>query len=661
VIWQLKSAGAEPVATLAAALREQPSLRLNREAGLAQTIARLLVMRGITDPEHAIQFLAPSLDQLHSPFLMTGMQAAVDRLEAAIERKEGILIYGDYDVDGTTAIVILKTAIELCGGTADFHVPHRIREGYGMKDDVIEQAASGGVRLIISVDTGIRAFSAAETVERLGIDLIVTDHHLPGHDGVPKAYAVLNPNQPGCAYPCKALCGAGVAFKLAQALMERRLRDRNLPALLQSFMKMVAIATVADAVPLVGENRVFARLGLDALRRAVNPGLKALLEVAQIPTSRPPTSTEVAFRIAPRLNAAGRMDVAREVVELFSVKDPVRAREIAKHLDQLNGERQEEERRILAAIESRVVEEPALRDAYCVVIDGDGWHRGVIGITATRVVERFGRPALVISHDDGEAHGSGRSIRNFHLLDALESCHDLFHRYGGHSHAVGFSLPSDRVPELRAQLDAYARARLTMADFEPVLDLDAELTLDQVTPELLRALEWLEPFGQGNPEPVFSARAVRMLAPARVLKDKHVKLKLSCAHAGSFADKGIKGVEAPKIDATTEDHDRELSAAAVLATPRCHPDGTAISREERRQAQASLAEAQSTDRQSSATRPAPAWRKNITFDALGWHMAERVAEAKLLAGDCLDIAFTVGYNDHPEYGGLELLLRDLKV
>jgi single-stranded-DNA-specific exonuclease len=652
VKWQLKPASSELVAALAAALQKQSRLALTHDPSLAHTLARLLVMRGIADPDDAIRFLAPSLTHLHSPYLMTGMQAAVDRLEAAIERKEAILIYGDYDVDGTTAIVILKTAIELCGGAADFHVPHRIREGYGMKDDVIEGAASKGVRLIISVDTGIRAFSAAETAERLGIDLIVTDHHLPGRDGVPKAYAVLNPNQLGCAYPCKALCGAGVAFKLAQALMERRLRDRNLPALLQSFMKMVAIATVADAVPLVGENRVYARLGLDALRKAVNPGLKALLEVAQIPTTRPPTSTEVAFRIAPRLNAAGRMDVARDVVELFSVKDPVRAREIAKRLDQLNADRQEEERRIIAAIESRVTGEPTLRDAYCVVIDGEGWHRGVIGITATRVVERFGRPALVISHDEGEAHGSGRSIRNFHLLDAIESCHDLFHRYGGHSHAVGFSLASGRVPELRAQLDAYARARLTPADFEPVLDLDAELVLDQVTPELLRALEWLEPFGQGNPEPVFSARGVRLLAPPRILKEKHVKLKLSSPRPAP--DSAFQGSSTLSADPT-----QELSAAAVLATPNYHPDGAKFSREQRLQAQASVAEADSADAKSGPTSSAP-WRKNVTFNALGWQMAERVAEAKLIAGDSLDVAFTVGYNDHPEYGGLELLLRDLK-
>src|SRR5258708_30980793 len=233
-----------------------------------------------------------------------------------------------------------------------------------MKDDVIERAGASGVRLIISVDTCMRAFAAAETAQRLGVDLIVTDHHLPGHDGVPSALAVLNPNQPGCEYPCKALCGAGVAFKLAQALMERRLAYRDQAQLLKSFMKIVAIATIADAVPLTGENRVFAKLGLDALRRAVNPGLKALLEVAQVPQTRPPTSTEIAFRIAPRLNAAGRMDVARDVIELFSVKDAARAREIAGRLDQLNSERQEEERRILEAIEIRFEQQPTLHDAY---------------------------------------------------------------------------------------------------------------------------------------------------------------------------------------------------------------------------------------------------------------------------------------------------------
>jgi single-stranded-DNA-specific exonuclease len=625
--WSLKTADPAEVQTLAAALESNSAGRM-RDSRVASALARLLVLRGITQPDDAEQYLTPSLSHLHSPQLMTGMTAAVDRLAAAIERKESILIYGDYDVDGTTAIVILKTAIELCGGTADFHVPHRIREGYGMKDDVIERAAEKGVRLIISVDTGIRAFAAAETASRLGVDLIVTDHHLPGHDGVPKALTVLNPNQPGCNYPCKALCGAGVAFKLAQALMEQKLDRPDQSRLLTSFMKVVAIATVADAVPLVDENRVFAKLGLEALRSPVNVGLKALLDVAQLGGRRPLTSGEVAFRIAPRLNAAGRMDVARDVIELFSVKDATRARELALRLDKLNGERQEEERRILAEIQTRLEQDPTLSDAYCMVVDGDGWHRGVIGITATRVVERYGRPTLIVSRDGEEAHGSGRSIRPFHLLNALESCSRLFTRYGGHSHAVGFSLPSSGIEELRRQLDGYARAHLTVADFEPVLDVEAELALDQVTPELFEALRQLEPFGQGNPEPVFTAEAVRLMGPVRILKDKHAKLKL-----------------APSLP--SDQNGGELTDTAILTTPQCHPD-SALRRGDVRTA---------TENRSAGR----GWRSSITHDALAWHMAERINAEKLVSGDTMDIAFRIGHNDHPDFGGLELTLCDFKL
>src|SRR6202163_3391331 len=388
-------------------------------------LADLLVGRGIEEPDAAARFLSPQLADLHDPLRMSGMKSALDRLEAAIERKEKVLIYGDYDVDGTTAIVILKTAIELCGGAADFHVPHRIREGYGMRDEVIERAASEGARLIISVDTGIRGFAAAETARRTGVDLIVTDHHLPGVDGVPQALAVINPNQDGCDYPCKHLCGAGVAFKLAQGLMQRRLDAKDQSRLLMSFMKVVAIATIADAVPLLGENRVFAKLGLQGLGSPGNVGLKALLEVAKLGDGRALTATEVAFRIAPRLNAAGRMDVARDVVDRFNEKDMDRARAMAGRLDQLNAERQEEERRIMESIEQRLQADPELCEAYCIVLDGEGWHRGVIGITASRVVERHGRPTLIISREGDEAHGSGRSIAAVHLLHALESCPEL--------------------------------------------------------------------------------------------------------------------------------------------------------------------------------------------------------------------------------------------
>lgn len=631
--WISRTADRALVDSLITELESDAAFRGKASDRTARILAPLLVRRGIRDAESAHHYLFPSLSDLHAPELMTGLSIAVDRVEAAIERKEPILIYGDYDVDGTMAVIVLKTAIELCGGACDFHVPHRIREGYDMRGDVIERAAAAGIRLIISVDMGIRAFAPAETAHRLGVDLIVTDHHLPGADGVPKALAVVNPNQSGCEYPCKQLCGAGVAFKLAQALMQRRLESKDQTKLLLSFMKVVAIATIADAVPLSAENRIFASLGLDALRRAVNPGLKALLEAAQISSNRPPTSGEVGFRIAPRINAAGRMDVARDVIELFSVKDPARARELATKLDQLNTVRQEEEKRILAAIEERFAAEPMLSEAYCIVIDGEGWHRGVIGITATRIVERYNRPTLVISRDGELAHGSGRSIRAFHLLEAVESCGSLFSRYGGHSHACGFTLPVVNIAELRNQLNQFARTKLTLADFEPVLDVDGELSLTDVTPELFQALQLLEPYGMGNPEPVFSARGVLLVAPPRILKEKHLKLKL---RAGQFA--------------AAQDAD-ELSPAAILATPRCHPDSAAIRRSQREAAVASVG----TEHELRSD-----FRSKVIFDALGWHMAERMQKDQVLAGDSIDIAFTIGNNEHPEYGGLELSLRDFK-
>jgi single-stranded-DNA-specific exonuclease len=483
--------------------------------------------------DEANRFLHPSLDQLHSPMDMLGMAAAVARMERAIAQREAMLIYGDYDVDGTMATVILKTVVELLGGRCDFHVPHRLLEGYGMRDEVIERAAANGIKLIISVDTGIRAFAAAETAERSGVDLIVTDHHLVAQsEAIPRALAVLNPNQSDCRYPCKFLCGAGVAFKLAQALLERAGRARLVP----SFLKIVAIATIADSVPLLGENRVMVSLGLQGLSRVVNPGLEALLQVCELgATGRPPSATEVAFRIAPRINAAGRMDVAKDVVELFTVKDAARAQELAAKLDQLNAARQQEEQRITEAMLRQVEESDELRGALCMVVEGEGWHRGVIGICASRLAERYGRPAVVIARDGEEAHGSGRSIPGFHLLNALETAPELFLRFGGHAYAVGFAMRAEHVSELRRRINEYARPRLLGETLQPVLEYDAELTMELVTPRLWEQLRSLQPFGMGNPEPVFLARGVTMMGEVKVMREKHLKLKLRRYSSGQTA------------------------------------------------------------------------------------------------------------------------------
>jgi single-stranded-DNA-specific exonuclease len=505
------------------------AVALARAARLPQVLAELLVARGVTQPAEAFAFLNPEVAHLHDPFLMLGMQAAVERLEQAIAAREPVLLYGDYDVDGTTAVVLLKTAIEMLGGDARFHVPHRLREGYGLQSSVLEEAYAEGVRLVITVDTGMRAFAEAETARRLGLDLIITDHHLlEAGEAVPHALAILNPNQPACRYPEKFLCGAAIAMKLAQALLERRDLARAREKTLPSFLKMAAIATIADAVPLQGENRVIAALGLRELRRPAGAGLRALFAAAALdPAARAISGFDVAFRLAPRINAAGRMDVATDVVELFTTRDPARAADLAAKLERLNRERRETEATALIAIEARLASDAELAADRLLVVDGDGWHRGVIGILASRVVERTAKPAIVVSVEEGVAHGSGRSIDGFHLLNALESCADLFTRFGGHAFAVGFALPADKLPELKRCLRLYAEEHLGGREPEHLLRIHAELPLNRITSVLVGWLRKLEPFGHGNPEPVFVARRARLLTPPRRMKERHLRLELA--------------------------------------------------------------------------------------------------------------------------------------
>jgi single-stranded-DNA-specific exonuclease len=505
------------------------AVALAKAARLPQVLAELLVARGITQPAEAFAFLNPEVAHLHDPFLMLGMKAAVERLERAIALREPVLLYGDYDVDGTTAVVLLKTAIEMLGGEARFHVPHRLREGYGLQSSVLEEAYAEGARLVITVDTGMRAFAEAETARGLGLDLIITDHHLlEAGEAVPHALAILNPNQPACGYPEKFLCGAAIAMKLALALLERRDLARAREKTLPSFLKMAAIATIADAVPLQGENRVIAALGLRELRRPAGAGLRALFAAASLdPAARTISGFDVAFRLAPRINAAGRMDVASDVVELFTTRDPARAAELAAKLERLNRERRETEATALTAIEARLASDAELAADRLLVVDGDGWHRGVIGILASRVVERTAKPAIVVSVENGVAHGSGRSIDGFHLLNALESCADLFTRFGGHAFAVGFALPAEKLPELKRRLRLYAVEHLGGREPEHLLRIHAELPLDRITSVLVGWLRKLEPFGHGNPEPVFVARRARLLTPPRRMKERHLRLELA--------------------------------------------------------------------------------------------------------------------------------------
>jgi len=507
--WQISKVNTEAVAKLA------------RELSLPPLVARLLVLRGVTGPEEAERFLHPSLGQLHDPFLMADMRVAAARLRQAIERREKILIYGDYDVDGAMAVVVLLAALRALGAVVDAHIPHRLTDGYGMRVPVVEQARADGYSVVLSVDTGVREHEVLARARELGLDCIVTDHHLPD-SRLPPACAILNPLRDDCPYPEKNLSGVGVAFKLAQALLGERLPEQHL----QSYLKLVALGTIADVVPLLGENRVIAHFGLAGLREPAQAGLTALLAVSGL-EGRPITTGDVAFRLAPRLNAAGRMENARDVIDLFTTSDPARARSLAERLEALNRERQLVEEQILAAIADLMERHPEKARRYTLVFAAEGWHRGVIGIVAQRVVDRYHRPTLVIGVEEGVGVGSGRSIKGFHLLEALRQADDLFERFGGHAQAAGFALPANRIPELETRLERYAHSVLAPDDLEPVLRVDAEVGLGEIGQGLYEEVRRLEPYGFGNPTPVFATRQARVAMPPRVLKGKHLKLRVA--------------------------------------------------------------------------------------------------------------------------------------
>jgi single-stranded-DNA-specific exonuclease len=501
---------------------------LGRDLGIGLPTASVLYGRGFHDAPSARRFLCPSLDDLHDPLAMRGMDCALERLKRAIHDGEKILVYGDYDVDGATSVVILKRSIELAGGVADFHVPDRLKDGYGMRPEVVETAAARGVSLIISVDTGIRAAQVVRRARELAIDVIITDHHLPEAE-LPPALAVLNPNRPDCEYPEKNLCGVGVAFKLVQALvatldwpLDKRRR------ILESFLKLVAIGTVADVVPLTGENRIIVKHGLSGLRDVRSPGLRALLDVAGFRGGSVPSATQVAFRIAPRMNAAGRMATANDVIEMLLTSDVERARVLAEQLHALNAERQKTEAQIIETILAECARSPVDDTQAALVFCAPDWHRGVLGIVASRLVERFCRPVFVLSEDQesGLAQGSGRSIARFHLLDALESMPELFVKFGGHSHAAGLTLQGKDVGAFRGRFEQYAGARLTREDFVPETEIDAALALSEVNERTLAEINALAPFGCGHPAPLFAALNVEVAGPPVAWKEKHLRVAL---------------------------------------------------------------------------------------------------------------------------------------
>ena len=513
LVWQHLPCDDERAAALAAALNLHP------------TVARLLCMRGLADADEAARFLNPSLDHLHDPFRLAGMADAVTRIEEALARRHRIAIHGDYDVDGITSTVILRRALELLGGDVVHFIPERIRDGYGLQPAAIERLHADGVALVISVDCGIRGSDAARRARELGLDLIITDHHEPEGD-LPAALAVINPKRHDCSYPDKYLAGVGVALKLVEALCRRAGKERWLPA----FVKVAALGTLADVVPLVGENRVIARLGLGSLSRGPHTvGLRALLECCGL-TGKTIDSYQVAFMVAPRVNAAGRMSTPDIATRLLLATDEAmgeEARSLAQQLNDENLRRQQEEADLVAQARKAIETDPSVGAHNVLVVGGEGWHRGVIGIAASKLVDAYHKPAIVLSIDGDVAHGSCRSITDFDMLGALERCSDLFIRFGGHRQAAGLTMEAARVGEFRQRINAWADEVLEPDQLRPRLRIDSPLRLKAITPDLVRGLDALGPFGMGNPRPVFHAAPVEIVDGPRSLKERHLKMTFS--------------------------------------------------------------------------------------------------------------------------------------
>ena len=504
------------------ACEDAPAIALSRELGVSPVTARLLCIRGLGAPDDARRFLSPRMDDLHDPFRLAGMSVAVDRILRAIGSKDRIAIHGDYDVDGVTSTVILRRALELLGADVVHFIPERFRDGYGLQPATIDRLQQDGARLIISVDCGIRADEAATRAREFGIDLVITDHHEPGAE-LPHALAVINPKRHDCTYPDKNLAGVGVALKLVQALCTCTGHANWLPA----FVKVAAIGTLADVVPLTGENRIIAKLGLGMLSKGPHKvGLRALLDVCGL-TGREIDSYHIGFVVAPRVNAAGRMSTPDIAARLLLAADETmgeEARALAGQLDAENLRRQQEEADIVSEARKIVETDLEVGSRTVIVVAGERWHRGVIGIVASKLVDAFHRPAIVISTDGDLAHGSCRSIPSFNMLAALESCAELMSKFGGHKQAAGVTLETSRIRELRARVNDFADARLTPDDLRPRLWIDGSLTFRSINEQVVSELSTLAPFGAGNPCPIFRTSRVEIVDGPRRLKERHLKM-----------------------------------------------------------------------------------------------------------------------------------------
>jgi single-stranded-DNA-specific exonuclease len=502
--WVVLEADETQVRTLAEAL------------GVSPILARLLWRRGIKSAEEAQRFLYPGRHGFYDPFLMKDMDKSVARIRTAIDSQEHVMIYGDYDADGATSTALLSLALKNLGAQVETYIPDRFSEGYGLNSPAIQQAKERGFDLVITVDNGISAVEQVALAKELGLDLIVTDHHTPP-EVLPDAYAILNPKQPGCTYPDKMLAGVGVVFKLVQALYER------VP---DEFLDLAALGTVADLAPLMDENRLITSLGLQKMTESPREGIRALINVAGL-TGKKITAGNIGFSFGPRINASGRLDSATYAVDLLTTDDPHQAQELAMFLEDRNKERQEIGEGIFEEAVTLVEQHPEWLEGRVLVVASEGWNEGVIGIVASRLVERFYRPTLMVSLKEGRGKSSARSIAGFDLYSALTRCSDLLGHYGGHKMAAGFSLEEANIPLLRERINEIAAETLNDEDMIPKIDVDAELNLGEVDLNLVEGIQALAPCGFGNPTPKFALKGLNIEQTRVVGKDAaHLQVRL---------------------------------------------------------------------------------------------------------------------------------------
>lgn len=482
--------------------------------------ATILAQRGITDKRGAAHFFRPSLADLHDPFLMAGMQLAVERIERALGDNERIMVFGDYDVDGTTAVALVYGFLARFTGNLTFYIPDRYAEGYGISTQGIDKAKEEGVGLIIALDCGIKSVEKVAYARERGIDFIICDHHLPG-DQLPEAVAVLDPKRPDCPYPFKELSGCGIGFKLMQGFAQRNGIEFEE---LESLLDLVAISTACDIVPVGGENRILCHFGLQRINDKPRPGVRAILGMANV--KKRLGVGDLVFSIGPRINAAGRIEHGRKAVELLLAHEEQQAVAIATLIDGNNSHRQELDRNMTEEALAHIAEDEWQQSAWSTVVFNPDWHKGVVGIVASRLTERHYKPTVVLTASNGKAVGSARSVKGFDVYEAISVCSDLLEQFGGHMYAAGLTMPLENVEAFRARFDEAVRAMILPEQRIPEEDVDLELRLDAVDDGLLRVIRHMAPYGPGNMRPVFLARGVVDSGSARLVGEHHLKMRL---------------------------------------------------------------------------------------------------------------------------------------